>query len=63
MDSSLLLSSPGTCFFPQSNNTLETVCSVENEEIEVLVCLAVCLKTPWDWLNLAVAIRVVVMSR
>jgi len=50
-------------FFPQPNNTLEAVCSVENEEIELLVCLAVCLKTLWNWLNLAVAIRVLIMSR
>lgn len=63
MDFSLLLSSPGIYFFPWSNNTLEAVCSVENEAIEFLVYLAVCLKTPWDWLNPAVAVRVVVMFR
>lgn len=43
MDSMAIFSSD--LFFPQSNNTLEGVCTVEDEEIEVLVCLAVCLKT------------------
>lgn len=34
-------------FFPQSNNTLEAVCSIENEARDFIVCLAVRLKVPW----------------